>query len=554
MSQLRESVVPTVLKIVADAIMGALALVAAVLVDLLAGLSQGDAVRPTLLGDLGRLLGVQVPLLLVPMLGVYAAWGVYGRVRGMGLGRKALELAGAAALSFLVFGSLQALLPAALELPPDVLLGAFALEVLFVLGSRFWANQWRALSLAEAGLARLSRAAGGRKRVLVVGGGGYVGSALVPRLLEDGYTVRVLDLLLFGEEPLRPYLSDPNLELLRVDFRQVDQVVTAMRGVDTVVHLGGLVGDPACSVDPDLTAEVNVDYTRLIAEVAKGEGVSRFVFASSCSVYGASDDLLDEASPLNPVSLYARSKIASESVLFDMAGRTFAPTMLRFGTIYGLSGRSRFDLVVNLLTAKAVTDGKITVFGGDQWRPFVHVEDAARAVAMVLAAPIDAVGNQIFNVGSDDQNATLGDVGRLVQRVVPEADYIDSGRDGDRRNYRVDFSKIRDRLGFTPHWSLEEGVRQVADAILSGKVGDYRDPAYNNVRVLAEGMAPRYARVRRDWAHQRLERDLTCAVEEAGKRSGEQAGRAVVSGDAGSARASRDAAGLKRRRSSKAGA
>ena len=183
--------------------------------------------------------------------------------------------------------------------------------------------------------------------------------------------------------------------------------------------------------------------------------------------------------------------------------------MLRFGTIYGLSGRLRFDLVVNLLSAKAVTEGKITVFGGDQWRPFVHVDDAARAVQMVLDAPTDAVRNEIFNVGSDQQNATLGDVGRLVQKHVPEAEYVDSGHDGDRRNYRVDFTKIRDRLLFTPEWTLDSGVQQVVDAVREGKVHDYRDPMYSNVRFLVDRMAPRYSRVRKDWANQRIEGDVT---------------------------------------------
>ncbi len=331
---------------------------------------------------------------------------------------------------------------------------------------------------------------------------------MLKRLLAAGYQVRVLDLLLFGEKPIADVLGNPDLEVVRADFRQVDQLVSAMRGVDAVVHLGGLVGDPACALDENLTTEVNLDFSRLIAEVAKGAGVTRFVFASSCSVYGASDEVLNETSTLNPVSLYARSKIASENVLFEMAGTDFAPTMLRFGTIYGLSGRSRFDLVVNLLAAKAVKEGVITVFGGEQWRPFVHVDDAARAVLMALQAPLASVRNEIFNVGSDEQNATLGDIGRLVNQVVPEAEYIDSGLDGDRRNYRVDFAKARNELGFTPQWTLEAGVRQVVDAVRSGTVADYKDPMHSNVRFLLDGLAPRYQRVRKGWANERIGRDV----------------------------------------------
>src|SRR5690606_17258118 len=153
-----------------------------------------------------------------------------------------------------------------------------------------------------------------------------------------GYRVRLLDLLLFGEEPIREVISHPNLEIIRADFRQVDKIVQAMRGVHAVIHLGGLVGDPACSVDEELTVDINLTATRVVAEVARGEGVQRFIFASTCSVYGAGEDVLDEDSELNPVSLYARTKLASERVLQSMAGPDFAPVILRFGTIYGLSG------------------------------------------------------------------------------------------------------------------------------------------------------------------------------------------------------------------------
>ncbi len=225
------------------------------------------------------------------------------------------------------------------------------------------------------------------KHVLVIGGGGYIGSALLPKLLDSGYHVRLLDLLLFGTEPIADVLDHPNLEIVQADFRQVDEVVAAVRGMDTLIHLGAIVGDPACALDEELTIEVNLMATRMIAEVAKGSGVKRFIFASTCSVYGASDEILDERSALNPVSLYARSKIASEKVLRKMADDRFAPVILRFGTIYGLSGRTRFDLVVNLLAAKALIDKQITVFDGDQWRPFVHVDDAAQAVFKVLEAP-----------------------------------------------------------------------------------------------------------------------------------------------------------------------
>jgi nucleoside-diphosphate-sugar epimerase len=340
--------------------------------------------------------------------------------------------------------------------------------------------------------------------VLVIGGAGYIGSALLPKLLNKGYRVRLLDLMLFGIEPIANVIDHPNLEIIRADFRNVDHVVEAMRGVDAVAHLGAIVGDPACALDEELTIEVNLMATRMIAEVAKGSGVKRFIFASTCSVYGASDYILDERSELNPVSLYARSKIASEHVLMKMACDRFAPVILRFGTIYGLSGRTRFDLVINLLTAKAMVDGQITVMGGDQWRPFVHVDDAANAVCRALEVPRALVHSQVFNVGSNQQNYTIQQVGELIHRLVPTAELIDKGFDGDRRNYRVNFHKIQRQLGFMPQWTMEEGVRQVITAIQEGKVTDYQEALYSNVKFLREDAASKQLIRREQWVHELL--------------------------------------------------
>jgi nucleoside-diphosphate-sugar epimerase len=509
------STVSIVVRLVADAVMAGAALFIALFVRLLtrAGVEGGGG--PALLAEVGRTFVAHLPVVVGMTLVVFSAWGVYGRLRRRDPPGKLLELVGAVTLVWVLIGVLEPLLPDGRSLAAPELLTAWAAAMVFTLASRTWATTWRFLAAREAGQEGAAAVSAERApskaapRVLVIGGAGYIGSALLPKLLDAGYRVRLLDRLLFGEGPIRGVLGRPGFELVRADFRQVDRVVAAMEKVDAVVHLGGLVGDPSCDVDHGLTTEVNLDFTRVLAEVAKGHGVERFVFASSCSVYGASDELLDESSLLNPVSLYGRSKIASENVLFEMADERFAPTMLRFGTVYGLSGRPRFDLVVNLLAAKAVRDGKITVFGGDQWRPFVHAQDAARAVVLVLQAPIAEIRNEIFNVGSDEQNATLGDIGHLIQRLVPQAEYIDSGSDEDRRNYRVDFRKIRETLGFTPEWSLDAGVRQVVEALRSGAIGDYRDPLYSNARFLKEGDASRYMRVRHDWATQRITGDVS---------------------------------------------
>ncbi len=326
------------------------------------------------------------------------------------------------------------------------------------------------------------------RTVLVIGGGGYIGSALLPKLLARGHRVRLLDRMFYGLDPIKNVLSHPNLEIFQADFRRIDKLVEAMSDVDAVIHLGAIVGDPACALDQDLTIEVNLIATRTIAEVAKGYGIRRFLFASTCSVYGASSDneLLTETSTLNPVSLYAVTKLASEKVLMDMAGDNFSPTCLRFSTIYGLSGRTRFDLVTNLLTAKALIDGEITVQGGDQWRPFLHVDDAALAVLHTLESPLPKVHKEVFNVGSDEQNQTIQQIGELIHSKVPQAELVNLGSDGDRRDYRADFRKIREELGFIPRWSIEEGIDQVIDVIRSGEVTDYRAAKYSNVKFLTE--------------------------------------------------------------------
>ena len=339
---------------------------------------------------------------------------------------------------------------------------------------------------AEEGHLNGGRPKGDENRFLVVGGCGYIGSVLVEMLLARGKQVLVLDAMHFGDEPLARVADDPNLSIIKEDFRHVEALTRAMEGVGSVIHLGGLVGDPACAVDPDLTIDMNLTATKLVGEIAKACGVRRFIFASSCSVYGACDDIVDERSSFNPQSLYAQTKVASEAVLMPLSDEDFAVTCLRFATVYGTSGRIRFDLVVNLLCAKAVRDGQITVFGPDQWRPFVHVEDVARAIDITLQAPVDVVAGDVFNVGSDSQNYTLGQAAEMIRRQVPSAEIIVDETFTDTRNYRVSFDKIKNRLGFEPAWSLERGISQVVGIVRSNRVGHYSLPTYSNVLRLKE--------------------------------------------------------------------
>lgn len=439
------------------------------------------------------------PLLTATSLLVFAASGFYTRGRAYRGRYKALVVTQAVSLAYLLFGFTSYFVGGVAIMPRAALVLAWAVSVVVLVLSRVWALLWSNLVRAEINLETPSRRGVGR--ILVIGGAGYIGSALLPKLLAKGYQVRLLDLLIYGTEAIEEVIDHPNLEIMQADFRQVDRVVEAMHNVDAVVHLGAIVGDPACALDEELTIEVNLMATRMIAEVAKGSAVSRFIFASTCSVYGANTATLDERSALNPVSIYARSKIASEKVLMSMASPAFAPTLLRFGTIYGLSGRTRFDLVINLLTAKALVDRRMTIFGGNQWRPFIHVDDAAEALLKTIEASLSLVGNQIFNVGSDQQNYTIQQAGEIIARLVPSAQLVSEESDTDIRDYKVSFAKVAKTLEFTPRWTLEQGVRQVIDAIETGRVKDYRDPKYSNVKFLADEGASRLIPRQNGWAH-----------------------------------------------------
>jgi len=322
--------------------------------------------------------------------------------------------------------------------------------------------------------------------VLVTGAAGYIGSILVRRLLDRGYHVRVLDRLMYGDDAIRDILSHPQLEMVVADFRDRMVVARTVQGVSAVIHLGAIVGDPACAIDEDFTIGTNFEATRIIADAAKQVGVGRFVFGSTCSVYGASTETLDETSALNPVSLYANTKIAAERALRDMTDADFAPVIMRFATAYGHSYRPRYDLAVNVMTAKAVTNGQITIHGGDQWRPFVHVDDIARALVLALEAPIATVAGETFNVGSDEQNHQLKEVGEIIQRLIPHATVLTNDLVTDKRNYYVHFTKIRETLGFTPIHTLVESIVEMKEALDTGEVLDYQDRRYNNHQFLSQ--------------------------------------------------------------------
>lgn len=325
--------------------------------------------------------------------------------------------------------------------------------------------------------------------VLVVGGVGYIGSHLVRRLLESGYRVRALDNLVYGHSAVKSILRHPNFELVVGDCRNIQTVVSAVRDVRAIVHLAAIVGDPACDLDKQTALEINYAATRMLIEVAKGNGVERFIFASSCSVYGANDEMVDERSEVNPISLYAKTKVDSEEALLRARSDSFHPTILRLATVFGNSYRPRFDLVVNLLTARAFQEGTITIYNGQQWRPFIHVRDIAEAIIASLEAPVRLVSGEVFNVGDSRLNYTLSQVADVIGGVFPETK-VEHVENSDRRNYRVSFDKIRNQLGFRCAWDIRDGVMELKHAFEDGSIQDYRDPYYSNQKFLQNAGSP----------------------------------------------------------------
>ncbi|GIW43750.1 MAG: UDP-glucose 4-epimerase [Candidatus Binatia bacterium] len=325
-----------------------------------------------------------------------------------------------------------------------------------------------------------------RDLVLVTGGAGYIGSHVVRKLLERGYRVRVLDKFLYGERGLADLQGNRGLEIRFGDICHIRDVVQAVKGARGVIALAALVGDAACDLDPKETLMTNYESTRLLLEACRDAAVQRLVFASSCSVYGANGNgLLDERSPLHPVSLYARTRIMSEDMLLREAG-DIEVAILRLATVCGLSPRMRFDLMVNTITARATVMGNIRVVGANQWRPHIHVRDAAEAFVRAVEAPATAVDRGVFNVGGDHLNFTVGQIAQKVVEFLPgtRVEYFDHVE--DRRSYRVSFKRIREQLGFVPRFTVEDAIREVHSVLQSGQVGDYSAPVYYNVKQLQE--------------------------------------------------------------------
>lgn len=333
------------------------------------------------------------------------------------------------------------------------------------------------------------------RHVLITGGAGYIGSILTSELLRQNYRVSILDSLLFGGESIVPFLNHPNFHFVKTDVTEKravkDAVKTGWQKPDTVIHLAGIVGFPACqAVGKQVAWKYNVEATKMVFEQAAGLGAERFVFASTYSNYGLSPDgkPVTEETPLNPQSLYAETKIAAEEFLLAQKDAVIAPLLFRFATLYGISPRTRFDLIVNQFVLDAFTKRSLIIYQRGYSRSFVHIRDVVRGVIMGLEAEKSKVRGQVFNLGTENGNYSKDDIVRLVLKRMPETvvEYKDLTFGGDMRDITVSFEKIRNTLGFATTLDVDDGVREVLFALKSGLIRNPIDDRYRNAQFIVQ--------------------------------------------------------------------
>lgn len=306
------------------------------------------------------------------------------------------------------------------------------------------------------------------KKVIVTGAGGYIGITLCETLLQKGYEVVALDRYFFGIEKMSHLKSNPNLKIIKDDIRYCN--IEIFKGVDTVIDLAGLSNDASAEIDPALTISINHNGSERFIKEAKSHGITRYIYASSASVYGAGSQTgLKETDDLSPQTAYAQSKVAIEKVLFQEMSDMFHPVILRNATVFGLAPRMRLDLAINIMTYRAWKERVIYIMGGgEQWRPFVHVRDVVQAIMLSLEAPSEIVKGQIFNVGSSELNYQIKQLAQFVLDVIPNVKVHIIPDDPDKRTYNLNFDKIKEVLNFNVSVQVHEGIVEIKQALERG--------------------------------------------------------------------------------------
>ena len=322
--------------------------------------------------------------------------------------------------------------------------------------------------------------------VLVTGGAGYVGSVLVPKLLAKGHHVKVLDLYLYDEDVLDAVKDNPNLEQIKGDIRDKALLEKIIPGIDAIIHLACISNDPSYDLDPNLGKSINYDAFSPMVDIARQSKVKRFIYASTSSVYGIKEeDEVTESLTPEPLTDYSKYKAKCEEVLLKAATDDFVVTVIRPATVCGYSPRLRLDLIVNILTNHAVNKGEITVFGGEQMRPNLHIEDMTDLYVRLLELPDEKVGNKVFNVG--DENYKVKDIAALVKKATGLQIPIITTPTDDNRSYRVSSRKIEQELGFTPEHTIEEAILDLKKAFEEGKISNsMTDIRYYNVKTMLD--------------------------------------------------------------------
>src|SRR5512133_1255857 len=333
------------------------------------------------------------------------------------------------------------------------------------------------------------------RHVLITGGAGYIGSLLTSELLRANYRVTVLDTLLFGGESLVPFLHHPNFHFVKSDVTEPRAVKDSLKDgwqkPDAIVHLAAIVGFPACqAVGKQVAWRYNVEATRMVFAQAVDLGVERFVFSSTYSNYGLSPDgkPVTEESPLNPQSIYAETKIAAEEFLLMQREASCAPLIFRFATLYGISPRTRFDLIVNQFVLEAFTKRQLIIYQRGYSRSFVHIRDVVRGVIMGLEAEQGKIRGEVFNLGTENGNYSKNDIVDFILRRMPETvvEYKDLTFGGDMRDITVSFEKIKRVLGFDTTLNVDDGVREVLFALKSGLIRNPTDDRYRNAQFIVQ--------------------------------------------------------------------
>jgi len=322
--------------------------------------------------------------------------------------------------------------------------------------------------------------------ILVTGGAGYVGSALVPKLLGRGHRVTVLDLYLYGDDALGAVRENPGLREVRGDLRDPDTVADALRGCDAVIHLACISNDPSYDLNPDLGKSINYDAFRPLVRASKEAGVKRFIYASSSSVYGIkAEPEVTEDLTLEPLTDYSKYKALCEQELEEEREPGFVTCTIRPSTVCGYAPRQRLDVIVNILTNHAVNRGRIRVFGGTQKRPNIHIDDMADLYLFLLDQPDEKIDGKIFNAGYE--NHTLMELAEIVRKVAGEDLPIDIEPTDDLRSYHVSSQKMRSELGFEPLYTIEDAVRGLVTAFKEGKLpNSLEDPKYYNINLMKQ--------------------------------------------------------------------